>query len=90
MTVESELTISEHCDTLRLKVDVARETAIDNLHKASNTLMKEIDMYEIDCMLSWRAAKESIEITVGDVNKRMRAFLAEQQEYLQNFQASDA
>ena len=88
MLIESELTIEEHCDSLRQNVDIAREIAIENIHKASNTLMSEIDGYEQRCLSSWTAAKESIEINVEDVTKRIRAFLAEHHAYLQSVQAS--
>ena len=87
MAIESELTIEEHCDSLRQQVDIARETALDNIHKESNTLMTEIEAYERECLSSWRAAKESFE--VEDVSKRMRAFLAEQQAFLQSVKTSD-
>ena len=89
MSFEPELTIEEHCDSLRQQVDIARETAIDNIHKASNTLISEIDAYEHQCLSSWTADKESTERVAKDVNKRMRAFLAEQQAFLQSLQASD-
>ena len=89
MCIESELTIREHCDSLRLKVDIAREIVIENINKDSNTLMSEIDTYERDCLSSWAEAKESTEVTVEDVSKRMRAFLAEQHAYLQSVKSSD-
>ena len=89
MFIESELTIREHCDSLRLKVDIARETALEKIHKESNTLMSEIDAYEHECWSSWTAAKESTEVIVEDVRKRMRAFLAEQHAYLQSVKSSD-
>ena len=85
----SEWNINEHCDSLRQQVDIARETALENIHKASNTLMIEIDAYERECLTSWRAAKESTERVVEDVSKRMRAFLAEKHAFLQSLQASD-
>ena len=85
----SELTIREHCDSLRQQVDIARETALESIHKASNTLMVEIDAYELECLSSWTAAKESTECVVKDVSKRMRAFFGEQQAYLQSLQASE-
>ena len=59
MLNESELKIAEHCDSLRQQVDIARETAIEKIHKASNALMVEIDAYESECLSSWRAVKES-------------------------------
>ena len=83
MSIESELTIGEHWDSIRQQVDIARETALENIHKASNTLMSEIDAYERECLSSWTEAKESTEVNVKDVSKRMSAFLAEQQAYLQ-------
>ena len=85
----SEWRIREHCDSLRQQGDIARETALENIHKESNTLMTEIDAYEQECLSSLRATKESTERVVKDVSKRMRAFLAEQQEYLRSVQASD-
>ena len=85
----SEWRIRDHCDSLRQKVDIARETALENIHEASNTLMVEIDAYEQECLSSWKAAKESNEVTMVDVNKRMRTFIAEQREYLQTVEASD-
>ena len=85
---DSELTIQEHCDSLRQQVDIARETALESIHKASNTLKREIDAYERECLSSWSFVKESAEVTMADVSKRMRAFLAEQQEFLQSAQAS--
>ena len=89
MSIESELTIREHCDSLRQQVDIARETALENIYKASNTLISEIDAYELGCLSSWAAAKESNEVIVKDVSKRMRAFLAEQHAFLQSVEASD-
>ena len=89
MSNASELTIREHCDSLRLKVDIARETAIDNLHKASSTLMTEIDAYERRCLSGWMAVKESTKHVVEDASKRMRAFLAEQHTFLQRVQERD-
>ena len=89
MLNKSELTIEEHCDSLRQHVDIARETALENIHKASNTETTEIDTYERECLSSWTAAKESTEQVVEDVSKRMREFLAEQHAFLQSFQASD-
>ena len=83
MSIESELTIREHCDSVRQQVDIAREIAIENLHKASNTLMTEIDAYERECLSSWRAAKESTQNVIESVRKRMRAFQSEQRAYLQ-------
>ena len=88
MSFEPELRIREHCDSLRQQVDIARETAIENIHKESNTLMTEIDAYAQECLSSWTAAKESTERVVKDVSKRMRAFLGEQHAYLQKLQAS--
>ena len=90
MTIKSEMTIREHCDSIRQQVDIVRETAIENIHKASNALMIEIDAYEHECISRWTAVKESTEQVVEDVSKRMRAFLAEQQAFLQSVQASDA
>ena len=84
------MTIREHCDSLRRKVDIARETALEDIHKASNTLLTEIDAYERERLSSWKAAKESTEVNVKDVSERMRAFLAEQHAYLQSVQASDS
>ena len=56
-----ELTIEEHCNFLRQQVDIARETGIENIHKASNTLMSEIDTYEQECLSSWtEQANESV------------------------------
>ena len=89
MPIESELTIGEHCDSLRLKVDIARETALENIHAASNTLLTEIDTYERECLSSWRSAKESTEHVVEDVSKRVRAFIVEQHAYLQRVQERD-
>ena len=89
MSFKPELAIGEHCDSLRLQVDIARETAIENIHKESNTLMAEIDAYERECLSSWAEAKESSERVLEDASKRMRAFIAEQQAYLQSAQASD-
>ena len=85
---KSEWSIREHCDSIRLNVDIARETAIENIHKASNTLIVKIDTYERECLSTWRAAKESIEHVVADVSKRMKEFIAEQQAYLKYVQAS--
>ena len=84
----SEWRIREHCDSLRQQVDIARETALENIHKASNKLMSEIDTYEQECLSSWKTAKESTERDVKDVSKRMSAFLAKQQAYLKSVQAS--
>ena len=89
MSFKSELTIREHCDSIRQGVDISREKALENIHMSSNTLMSEIDTYERDCLSSWAEAKESSERVVEDVSKRMRAFLVEQQEFLQSAQASD-
>ena len=86
MSIESELTIREHCDSIRQKIDIARETALENIHKASNTLITEIDAYECERLSSWTAAKESNEDVVGDVSNRTRAFLAQQQEFLRSVQ----
>ena len=89
MSIESELTIREHCDSIRQQVDIARETAIENFFNASQVLMEELDAYERDCLSNWTATKESNVIEIKDVNKRMSEFLAEQQAYLKNVQASD-
>ena len=89
MLKESEMTIREHCDSIRHEVDIARETALENIHKASNTLMTEIDTYERECLSHWTATKESTEVTVEDVSKRMREFVVEQHAYLQSVQARD-
>ena len=87
MSSESELTIREHCDSIRLEVDIARETALEDIHKASNTLLTEIDAYEHECLSSLTTAKETTEVNdVKDVSKRMRAFLAQQQAFLQTVQ----
>ena len=75
----------EYCDSLRHEVDLAREIAIEKIHKDSNALMTEIDTYERECLSSWTAAK----VTVEDVSKRVRSFLAEQQEHLQSVRTSD-
>ena len=88
MPLESERTIREHCDSIRHKVDIARETAIENIHKASNALMTDIDAYENECLSGWRAVKASTEHVVEKVTKRMKTFIVEQQEYLQSVQAS--
>ena len=80
--------IGEHCDSLRQQVDIARETALEDIHKASNKLMSVIDTYERECLSSWTAAKESTERVVEDVSKRTRAFVAEQHAFLQSLQAS--
>ena len=58
MFIESEWTIREHCDSLRQRVDIARVTAIENIHKASNTLMVDIDAYEHNCLSGWTTVKE--------------------------------
>ena len=89
MPIESEWKIRDHCDSLRQNVDIAREIAIENLHKAANTLMSEIDAYKRKCLSSWRATKEFIEYVVEDASKRMSPFLAEQHAFLQSVQASD-
>ena len=89
MSTWSELTIREHCDSIRQQVDIARETALENIHKASNTLMIEIDAYERECLSCWTTAKESAEMVVEDASKRMRASIAEQHAFLQSVQASD-
>ena len=82
MCIESELTIRAHCDSLRNKVDTAREIALENIHKASNTLMTEIDAYEEECLSSWRASKESALSDVADVSKRMSLFVTRKQTFL--------
>ena len=89
MFIKSELKTREHCDSIRQQVDLAREIAIANIHKASNALMTEIDAYERECLSSWTATKESNEVIVEDVSKRTSAFLLEQQEYLQSVKSSD-
>ena len=86
---ESDLTIRDHCDSIRQQVEIAREIALENIHKASNALLVKIDAYEHECLSNWSVAKESTEQAVGDVSKRMRAFLIEQQAYLQSVQASN-
>ena len=67
----------EHCDS------------IENIHRESNTLMRKIDTYERDCLSSWAEAKESTEVTVEDVSKRMRASIAEQQAFLHSVKRRD-
>ena len=89
MCIESELTIRENCDSIRQQVDIAREIALENIHKVSNALMVEVDAYERECLSNWTAAKESTENVVEDVSKRMRAFLAEQHAFLQSAKARD-
>ena len=89
ISIESEFAIREHCDSLRQQVDIARETAIENIHKASNASMVDIDTYERKCLSDWTTVKVSTEKVVEDVSKRTRAFLAEQQAYLQGVKASD-
>ena len=89
MLIESELTIREHCDSLRQQVDIARETALENIHKESNALMVEIEAYERGCLSSWAAVKDSTENVVESVSKRMSAFLAEQDTYLQRVRRRD-
>ena len=89
MSIQSELTIGDHFDALRQKVDIARETELEKIHKASDTLMSEIDAYESECLSCWRKVKQSNDHLVEDVSKRMRAFLVEQQAFLQSVQASD-
>ena len=88
MLNDSDLTIGDHCDSLRQQVDIAREIALENIHKASNALMAKIDAYEQECLSGWKGVKESTEQVVEDVSERMRAFLAEQHVYLKNVQAS--
>ena len=85
---KSEWIIREHCDSQRLQVDISRETAIENIHAASNKLMSEIDAYERECLSGWTTVRDSTEVIVDDVSKRMRAFIAEQQAFLQSLQAS--
>ena len=85
----SELTIGEHFDSLRQKVDIARETAIEIIHKASNTLITEIDACERKCLSKWATVKESSENQVKDFNNEMREFVAEQHALLQSRQASE-
>ena len=70
-------------------MNIVCQRALEDIFKASNTLMKEIDTYERECMSSWADAKESNKNVVEDVSKRMKAFLDEQQAYLQTVQASD-
>ena len=89
MPIESESTFREHCDSLRQEVDIARETDVENIHKASSKLITEIDTYECECLSSWTAVKESNKNEVKNVNKRMGAFIAEQQEFLHSLKASD-
>ena len=90
MSIESELTIREHCDSVRRQVDIARELAIESIHKESNALMTEIDAYERECCSGWQAVEEATkEAIVEDVCKRARAFLAEKQAYLQSLSVSD-
>ena len=48
--------------------------------------MADIDTY----LSSWKRNKESTEVAVNDVSKRIRAFLDEQHAFLQQVQASDA
>ena len=85
----SELTIRVRCDTLRDEVERARRTAIENIHKASKTLMTEIDTCERDCLSTWTAVKESTKNVVQDVSKRMKTFIAEQHAFLQRVQERD-
>ena len=86
MSIASELTI---CDSLRQKVDIAKETALEDIRNASNALMIEIDAYERECLSHWKAAKESNEHVVEDVSKRMRAFFAEKHAYMQSVHERD-
>ena len=80
---------SEHCDSIRQQVDIAREIAIEHIHKASNALMTEIHTHERECLSGWKEAKASTEVTVEDVSKRMNAFVAEKQKCLRGAEASD-
>ena len=89
MLNESESTIRDHCDSIRLQVDIARETALEKIHKESNALLAEMDAYESACLSSWSTAKKSTQNVVASVSKRMSAFLAEQQEYLQRVRGRD-
>ena len=89
MLHDSELSIREHCDSIRQQVDIARETAIENIHKASKTLMTEIDTYERDCLSSWSAAEESTQVTVDKVSKQISAYVAEKQKCLQGVKEID-
>ena len=84
-----ELTIQEHCDSIRQQVDIRRETALEKIHKESIALMLEIDAYERGCLSSWAAVKESTENVVKRMSKRMRVFLAKQQAYLQRVRGRD-
>jgi predicted nucleic acid-binding Zn-ribbon protein len=69
-----------------MQVDIARETAIENIHKASNKLMSEIDKYERECLSSWKANKASTDVNVKDLSKRARELLAKQHALLQSVQ----
>ena len=89
VSIESELTIRDHFDSMRQQVDIVRETAIENLHKTSNALIIEIDAYERECMSAWTTVRHSTEVIVKEMSKRMRAFLAEQRAFLQRVQEYD-
>ena len=86
----SEREISEHCESLRLQVNIARKTVLpeDCIHNESNTLMNKIEPYEHECMSAWRAIKDSTKVVVEDLSKRIRAFVAEQHAFLESGQAS--
>ena len=88
MSIESELKIRAHCESLRRKVDIAREKAIENIRKASNKLITEIDTYQCECLSSWRPVKESTKNEVEELSIRMRAFIAGQQAFLQRVHSS--
>ena len=89
VSIESELTIRDHFDSIRQQVDIARETAFENLHKTSNALIMEIDAYERECMSAWTTVRHSTEVIFKEMSKRMRAFLGEQHAFLQRVQVSD-
>ena len=46
MYSEADLTIREHCDSLRQQVNMAREAAIEKIDKASDTSMNKIHANE--------------------------------------------
>ena len=89
MFIDSKFIIREHCDSVRYEVDIAREIAIENIHRESNTLMREIDAYEGKCLSGWKTVKESTEKFVEDASKPMRAFLADQYAFLHSVQRRD-
>jgi hypothetical protein len=78
----SQFIISEHCRVVKTQINLFFETKMRELDDSRNKMLKEVDIYEVECSKHWQELDTKL---LRDQVDQMSKFISECTDYLNKF-----